>query len=182
MSNAARIKMMPMSDAERTAMWRSSWINLRGVVIAYLFFLSAVFAMCNMFIHHKYGRYFVANRFLMENYEALRGTYKDTSLSEQAYYRGVLIFAGLVFLGLIGNVLFTILPKWRDAKLGHKVIELATVEEVVGTPTGYVLVTNSPLHPSFQMADGDNIVPSAGQPIIIAYYKYTNVFIGYYWE
>jgi hypothetical protein len=177
-----QLKLVPLSQVEQQRIKRYCLRGLRASFIGHLVFVSCILGALRLLTHVREGRYFVGNRGLYDAYDQLRGTEADDSLSARMYYTFILGFIAVVFIGFLVNFALTQLSRFRDWQSGSKIIELAEIVDITTTPVGYVLHTSSTQHCSFEMAEGDRQVPSIGQAIILAYYRHSNLFIGYYWE
>jgi hypothetical protein len=177
-----QLKLVPFSHGEAQRIKRYCLRGLRASVLGYLVFASAILGAMRLMTHVRDGRYFVGNRALYDAYDTMRGTELDDSLSAKTYYTFILSFIAVVGIGFTINFVLTQLTRFKDWRSGVKVVELAEVTDVTTTPIVFILHTSSAKHLSFEMADGDQQLPTIGQAIIIVYYRYSNLFIGYYWE
>lgn len=114
-----------------------------------------------------------------------KGTlFLDTTNPSSIPFHYTIVFGiiGMFVLGFVFIYLRTTIAKQRDYFGNKKVIELATITDIITTPANYILVTDSVVQTSVELAENETQIPRIGNPIILVYHPHTSIFIGYYWE
>jgi hypothetical protein len=108
----------------------------------------------------------------------------DTANPSSIAFHYTIVFGiiGMFTFGFIFIYLRTTLAKQRDYFGNTKVVELATITDIITTPANYIIVTNSLAQTSVELAENETQMPKIGNAIILVYHPNTCIFIGYYWE